>query len=351
MGYILDSSTSQRRIIHIDCDCFFASVEQLDDPSLTNHPLAVGGASARSVLTTANYPARAFGVRSAMPTWQAKQKCPQLIIKPVRMQRYQEVSKQVMQLLKDHCDQFEQVSIDEAYLDVSHYYQAYGSATDLALWLQSLVAREVGITVSAGVSQNKLLAKLASDWRKPAGVTTISPAKQLEFLQNLPVKKFPGVGPKTQTRLERKGITLCQDVWQTSIESLTFLGNFATRLKQMSIGEDDRPVQTERRRKSVGVEKTLPQNLEDQDSITEVVLGLLPQARQRLAGRPFNHLSVKLKFDDFQVTTATSQCSHFDQEIIAELCRIAWQRQRRPVRLIGLQCQLTQGPIQLPLSW
>lgn len=347
---LMDSSTSQRRIIHIDCDCFFASVEQLDDPSLANHPMAVGGASARAVLTTANYAARAFGVHSAMPTWQAKKKCPQLIIKPVRMQRYQEVSRMVMAVLRSHCDAFEQVSVDEAYLDVSQYYQDYGSATELAKWLQKEVQEQTGISVSAGISHNKLLAKLASDFRKPGGTTTIAPDKSLQFLQPLSLKKLPGVGPKTYQKLADNGMYTCADAWSIDESVAMSLGNFAERLSQMSQGIDHRPVMAIRERKSVGVERTFNQDIATLAEIINTALSLVPAAHQRLAGKSFHHITVKLKFNNFQITSATASSHELNPEIISALCKTAWHRQTLPVRLIGLQCHLGDGPMQLPLA-
>lgn len=347
---LMDSSTSQRRIIHIDCDCFFASVEQLDDSSLAGQPMAVGGASARAVLTTANYAARAFGVHSAMPTWQAKKKCPQLIIKPVRMQRYQEISRMVMSVLRSHCDAFEQVSVDEAYLDVSRYYQDYGSATELAKWLQKEVQEQTGISVSAGISHNKLLAKLASDFRKPGGTTTIAPDKGLQFLQHLSLKKLPGVGPKTYQKLTEHGLFTCADAWTISESAVLSIGNFAERLSQMSKGIDHRPVMTIRERKSVGVERTFNHDIESLADIIDMALSLIPTARQRLADKSFHHITVKLKFNNFQITSATASSHELDPEIIRALCANAWHRQSLPVRLIGLQCHLGEGPMQLPLA-
>lgn len=347
----MDSSIDQRKIIHIDCDCFFASVEQLDDPSLIGQPMAVGGDSARSVLTTANYAARAYGVRSAMPTWQAREKCPQLIIRPVRMQRYQEVSQAIMTILRQHCDAFEQVSVDEAYLDVSDYYRPYQSAQALAQHLQQVVEQAVGVTVSAGVSYNKLMAKLASDWRKPGGLTTIAPSKATEFLATLALSKLPGVGPKTAKRLAEQSLHQCQDLWPLAPEALTQYGSFRQRLLDMSVGIDHRPVSSNRQRKSVGIERTFSRDLATLSEISQATVALIPAGLARLKQRPYQRLSVKLKFNDFRQTTVTTRCTQVTDKVVQALVAQAWQRGQRPVRLVGLQFLLGDGPQQLPLDF
>ena len=199
----------QRKIIHVDCDCFYAAVEMRDDPSLQDVPLAVGGDGGRGVVTTCNYKARAYGVRSAMPGSEARRLCPELVTVPTDMGRYRAVSQQVMAILRELTDLVEPLSLDEAFLDVSDVTDHKGSATLMARHLRERVRQEVGITISAGVAPNKFLAKIASDWEKPDGLFVIRPEDVEDFVQRLPVEKLFGVGQVTASKLHALGVKTC----------------------------------------------------------------------------------------------------------------------------------------------
>ena len=202
----------QRKIIHVDCDCFYAAVEMRDDPSLRDVPLAVGGEGGRGVVATCNYRARAFGVRSAMPGSEARRLCPGLVTVPPDMGKYRAVSRQVMNILRELTDLVEPLSLDEAFLDVSDVSGHKGSGTLMARYLRERILREVGITVSAGVAPNKFLAKIASDWQKPDGLFVVTPDRVQEFVRDLPVEKLFGVGQVTAARLHALGVRTCGDM-------------------------------------------------------------------------------------------------------------------------------------------
>lgn len=247
---------SDRKIIHLDCDCFYAAVEMRDDTTLRGVPLAVGGADGRGVVTTCNYRARAFGVRSAMPGAEARRLCPELVTVPVDMARYRAVSKQVMAIFRELTETIEPLSLDEAYLDVTGLEAHKGSATLMAQYLRERVRREVGITVSAGVAPNKFLAKIASDWEKPDGLFVIRPEDVAPFVEVLAVEKLFGVGKVTAGRLHNMGIATCGDLREWSQEGLVqAFGRQGLRFYAMARGEDNRPVVVTRNVKSVSVER------------------------------------------------------------------------------------------------
>ncbi|MGI9293811.1 MAG: DNA polymerase IV, partial [Pseudomonadales bacterium] len=254
----MDNKESVRKIIHCDCDCFYAAVEIRDDPSLQGKPVAVGGsADRRGVLTTCNYEAREFGARSAMPTAMALRLCPDLIVLPVSMEKYRVASQKVQSIFKEFTEQIEPLSLDEAFLDVSDTPLLQGSATRIAQEIRRRVAAQVGITVSAGVAPNKFLAKIASDWQKPDGLTVIRPEQVQDFVAQLPVNKIFGVGKVTAAKLQRLGVNSCADLQKLSLLELDQkFGRFGKRLFELSRGVDPREVQNERTRKSLSVEHT-----------------------------------------------------------------------------------------------
>ena len=217
-----------RKIIHCDCDCFYAAVEMRDDPSLINIPIAIGGRSdRRGVISTCNYPARKFGIHSAMATAQALKRCPQLHLISGNMQKYRDASKQIFAIYREITDQIEPLSLDEAFLDVSDIDKFSGSATRIAQYLRYRVEKEVGITISAGVAPNKFLAKIASDWNKPNGLKVVTPNDVESFVQHLSVKKIPGVGKKTAEKMRSIGIETCEHIREKSPEFLQqYFGTF-----------------------------------------------------------------------------------------------------------------------------
>lgn len=340
--------STPRKIIHLDCDCFFAAVEMLEHPEWRDIPLAVGGAAERrGVISTCNYPARTFGIHSAMSSARALQLCPQLKLVPGNMPRYREIAEQIFAIYRRYTDLIEPVSIDEAYLDVSDSTLLGGSATRMAEAIRRQVREEIGITVSAGVAQNKFLAKVASDWNKPDGLCVITPEQQSDFVARLEVKKIPGVGPRTQEKLMGLGVGSCAELQSLSLVELqNHFGKFGERLWQLARGEDNREVRTHRERKSVSVEHTFSEDLPDFAQCLaqlEPMMADLEQRYERHRGeRQILGAVVKIKFNDFTQTTAECRSEQPDRGLFASLLEEAWLRRRRSVRLIGLGYRL--GP-------
>lgn len=337
-----------RKIIHLDCDCFFAAVEMLEHPEWRDIPLAVGGAAERrGVISTCNYPARKFGVHSAMSSARALQLCPQLQLVPGNMALYREVAERIFAIYRRFTDLIEPVSIDEAYLDVTASPLLEGSATRIAEAIRQQVREETGITVSAGVAQNKFLAKVASDWNKPDGLCVITPEHQGDFVARLPVKKIPGVGPRTQERLMGLGVGSCAELQSLSLTELqNHFGKFGERLWQLARGEDEREVRTHRERKSVSVEHTFSQDLPDLGNCLAQLDALMADLEQRYErhqdSRQILGAVVKVKFNDFAQTTAECRAEQPHKGLFASLMEEAWSRGRRPVRLLGVGYRL--GP-------
>lgn len=340
-----------RKIIHIDMDCFYAAVEMRDNPALRNLPIAVGGNSARGVLSTCNYIARKFGCRSAMPNHQAKKLCPDLIIVNGRMEVYKEVSLQIREIFAKYTDKIEPLSLDEAYLDVTDCQYFSGSATLIAQQIRQEIFEQTQLTASAGIAPNKFLAKIASDENKPNGQCVISPDKVAAFVENLPLRKIPGVGPKTAERLAKHGFNTCKDIRASSVVYLqTLLGKQACSLFHRSFGRDDREVQVSRIRKSLAVEKTLAQDIISIDEVKQVMEKLLPKLTQRfekLEGYQIAKQGVKLKFSDFNQTTVEMQSRAIVEDNFSVLFNKALERaDNRAIRLVGLTLGFAERPIQ-----
>ena len=335
-----------RKIIHIDCDCFYAAIEMRDDPRLAGRPLAVGGAAdRRGVVATCNYEARAWGVRSAMPMGQALKLCPDLQVVKPRMEAYRAVSREIHAIFRDYTEIIEPLSLDEAYLDVSASPHCDGSATRIAREIRRRVSQELHITVSAGVAPNKFLAKIASDWRKPNGLFVITPEQVEDFVAALPVSKLHGVGKVTAGRMERLGIVSCLDLrgWSRLALAREF-GSFGERLWSLARGIDERAVQVDSRRQSVSVENTFERDLADLAACLEQLPELLRQLDTRLArldasyrpDKPF----VKIKFHDFSQTTLEQAGAGRDLDSYRQLLEQAFARGNRPVRLLGVGVRL-----------
>lgn len=334
---------AQRKIIHVDCDCFYAAVEMRDDPSLRDVPLAVGGEGGRGVVTTCNYRARAFGVRSAMPGSEARRLCPGLVTVPPDMGRYRAVSQQVMAILREMTDLVEPLSLDEAFLDVTDVDAFKGSATLMARHLRERVSREVGITISAGVAPNKFLAKIASDWRKPDGLFVITPSEVADFVRELPVEKLFGVGQVTAARLHALGVKTCGDMQALGADVLIEkFGKQGYRLFEMAHGRDNRPVVVSRVAKSVSVERTFSQDLPDRSACDTVMPALVADLNLRLSRKgqhkPIHKLFVKIRYSDFSTHTlervreSVTEPALMDfQPLLEEL-----MPKDRPVRLLGV---------------
>jgi DNA polymerase-4 len=256
------SSTPIRKIVHIDMDAFYASVEQRDNPELRGKPLAVGGSAARGVVAAASYEARAFGVHSAMPSVTAKRKCPDLIFVPPRFEVYKTVSQQIREIFAEYTPMIEPLSLDEAYLDVTQNLKGIEIATEIALEIRAKIKQLTGLNASAGISYNKFLAKMASDLNKPNGQAVITPRNGPAFVEQLPVKKFHGVGPATAEKMHRLGIDTGADLKEKTLEFLIErFGKSGPYFYGIARGIDERQVKPDRVRKSVGAEDTFSQDL------------------------------------------------------------------------------------------
>ena len=332
----------QRKIIHCDCDCFYASIEMRDNPALRGKPIAVGGSpERRGVVATCNYEAREFGIHSAMASATARRLCPDLIIIRTDMEKYRLASSQIHEIFQRYTDLIEPLSLDEAFLDVSDCDEFRGSATRIAEAIRNEVREVVGITISAGIAPNKFLAKIASDWNKPDGQFAVLPNDVDDFVAKLAVKKLHGVGKVTAAKLHRLNLRTCKDLQNFGADALTeHFGSFGERLFELSRGIDNRPVSTDRIRKSVSVENTFDTDLPDLDSSLEAMLGLLPKLELRLK-RLDNHYAikkqfVKLKFHDFVTTTVEMLSEDTNPENYHTLCEQGFARGERAVRLIGV---------------
>ena len=296
----------QRKIIHIDMDSFFASVEQRDHPELRGKPIAVGGDSERGVVATASYEARKFGVHSAMAMTKAKALCKDLIVVHGNYHIYKEVSRQMHEIFHEYTDLVEPISLDEAFLDVTENKPGIELAVDIAREIKQKIHERLQLTASAGVSYNKLLAKIASDWRKPNGLTTIHPDRALEFIGQLRVEKIWGVGPKTADSMHRMGIFTGADLRKMSQERLTqAFGKMGKLFYQFARGIDERPITVNYERKSVGCERTFEKDISSKSSLTIELYHTVVELERRLAKSDFKGttLTLKLKYENFEQHT------------------------------------------------
>jgi DNA polymerase-4 len=304
-----------RKIIHIDMDAFYASVEQRDDPALRGQPVAVGGSRERGVVAAASYEARKFGVRSAMPSVTARRKCPDLVFVKPRFDVYKAVSRQVHDILAGYTPLIEPLSLDEAYLDVTENPMGMSSATEIAEQTRAKIRAETNLTASAGVSYNKFLAKLASDERKPDGLFVITPRTGPTYVENLPVGRFHGIGPVTRAKMERLGIRTGGDLKAQSLVVLQqYFGKLGPYYHELARGIDPRPVCPDRIRKSIGAETTLDVDLFTPDAALVVLRRLIENVwahseKSAIRGRT---VTLKVKFTDFQVVTRSRTDDEFD---------------------------------------
>ncbi|WP_189637130.1 MULTISPECIES: DNA polymerase IV [unclassified Rhizobium] len=320
------SSTPVRKIVHVDMDAFYASVEQRDDPNLRGKPIAVGGSAARGVVAAASYEARAFGVHSAMPSVTAKRKCPDLIFVAPRFDVYKAVSQQIREIFAEYTPVIEPLSLDEAYLDVTHNLKGMEIATEIALEIRARIKAVTGLNASAGISYNKFLAKMASDLNKPNGQAVITPKNGPAFVEALPVKKFHGVGPATADRMHRLGINTGAELKEKTFEFLVeHFGKSGPYFFNIARGIDERQVKPNRVRKSVGAEDTFA---EDLHAFGPALEGLKPLVAKvwryceanRIAGKT---VTLKVKYADFtQITRAKTIGQGFrsKQEIEQSIC-------------------------------
>lgn len=319
-------------------DCFYAAIEVRENPLLAGKPVAVGGQSNRGVLTTCNYEARKFGCRSAMPTYRALQLCPKLVLLPPRFELYRSVSQSVREILLNYTPLVEPLSLDEAYLDVTAR-EEYG--WNLAKEIRQNIFETTKITASAGIAPNKMLAKIASDWRKPDGQFAVTPEQVESFMRDLPVRKIWGVGPKSAQRLEKRSIHTCGQLQNLSrTELFSLFGGFGSELYDLCRGIDDRPVEPARIRKSMSTERTFERNLHHLEECVQQLKPLYEELGKDLAKKKsqlvINKAFIKLKFADFKQTTRECLCPEPDFEVYLKLLEEAFQRSSEGVRLIGV---------------
>ena len=351
-----------RKIIHVDMDCFYAAVEMRDDPSLRDIPVAIGGSTdRRGVISTCNYPARQFGVRSAMATAHALRLCPGLQVIKGRMQAYVAESKKIREIFERYTTKIEPLSLDEAYLDVSRCTLFAGSATLIAEDIRKTIQHELNLTASAGVAPIKFVAKIASDENKPDGLCVITPDKLDEFVRYLPLRKIPGVGKVTIEKLNRLGLFTCDDVRNYPLDRLVKqFGKFGPELWKRSHGIDERELTTSRQRKSIGVERTLSEDIYSLDECFHIVDILYPSllSRSQLQSTDKQQQlpkiisqGVKLKFSDFQQTTVEHRTRVFDRAYFNQLLSEAFARANgRGIRLVGLTIGLLSNNAMHQLS-
>jgi DNA polymerase IV len=352
-----------RKIIHVDMDAFYASVEQRDDATLKGKPVAVGHPTKRGVVAAASYEARAFGVRSAMPSVVAARKCAELVFVPPRFDVYREVSKQVQAIFKAYTPLVEPLSLDEAYLDVTDNLRGIPTAWETAKEIRARIYQETRLTASAGISCNKFLAKIASDTRKPNGQFAIMPDQAEAFVATLPVAKFHGVGPKTTTKMHALGIETGADLRQ---QTLSFLqrnfGKAGSWYYEIARGQDDRPVQADRERKSSGSETTFSEDLIDPVQIEAGVIAMADDvwAWCEKADARGRTVTVKIKWADFQISTRsrsmqmTIQTREKLDQLALDLIRSVFPLPKG-IRLVGVtvsnfQARSGSEAAELPLS-
>lgn len=333
-----------RKIIHIDMDAFYASVEQRDDPTLRGQPIAVGGGGPRGVVATASYEARAFGVKSAMPGARARRLCPSLIFVPPRFDAYRAVSGQIRAIFARFTDMIQPLSLDEAYLDVTVNKPGIASATQVAAEIRALIRAETGLTASAGVSYNKLIAKLASDQNKPDGICVVRPSEGPAFIAAMPVRRIHGVGPVTAARMHALGIETGADLRARDMAFLqAHFGSSANYYYRAARGQDDRPVRERELRKSVSVEDTFFDDLTDRErlvaEIDRIATGLWGRVEKAQAwGRT---VTLKIKFADFRIITRSRSFATpvRSPDLLAQAARellLAQLPLRMGARLLGL---------------
>ena len=339
----MDTSNFQRKIIHIDMDAFYASVEQMDNPALKGKPIAVGGNENRGVVSAASYEARKFGVRSALSGVLAKKYCPELIFVRPRFDRYKEISKQIQSIFYEYTDLVEPLSLDEAYLDVTHNKKGNPSATLLANEIRARILSEVGLTASAGISVNKFIAKVASDYNKPNGQKTVSGDEIVPFLENLPIQKFYGVGKVTTEKMFQLGIFTGLDLKNKTLEFLEqHFGKSGSYYYQVVRGIHNSPVQAKRTTKSVAAEHTFDVNLSSEIFMLEQLESISRQIEKRLQKHSISGktITLKIKYSDFSLQTRSKTMPYYisDKNLIFEIVKelLYQERLKDSVRLLGI---------------
>lgn len=336
--------TPWRKIIHIDMDAFYASVEQRDNPSLRGKPVAVGGSRQRGVVAAASYEARRFGVHSAMPSITAARKCPGLLFVKPRFEVYRQVSEQIREIFFQYTDLVEPLSLDEAYLDVTHNKQSVALATEIARKIRAEIKQQLNLTASAGISYNKFLAKIASDYQKPDGQFLIHPQHALAFIDKLPIYKFFGIGKVTAGRMLQRGISNGAELRSHELTDLIkWFGKSGNYYYHIARGTDDRPVTPDRERKSISTESTFDTDLTGSAEIREHVHQIAVELLQRMQKKNIcgRTLTLKVKYADFRQITRSrsqSQCIRDDETLLQLAVELTTEILPPPmgIRLLGL---------------
>jgi len=347
----INNKYNRKKIIHVDMDCFYASVELRDKPHLKFKPVAVAGSSqSRGVITTCNYIARKSGIKSAMPSIKAKKLCPNLIFLPVNMEKYKTVSNEIYQVYKCYTKIIEPVSLDEAYLDVTNSKYCNGDPEEMARQIRKKILDDFKITASAGISCNKFLSKVASDWNKPNGQFAVPDSEIDEFVLNIPLKKIPGVGEKTLLILNKNSIKTCEDIQNTKeIDLINMLGKYGTTLHNLCRGIDDRIVEVNKISKSLSVEDTYESDISDIEECIEKLNILYLELISRLnkpqyLNRPIKSCFIKIKYNDFKTTTSQMSCAEVHYEIFEKLLKKNNSSIQKPIRLLGVGVQFNNNP-------
>jgi len=354
----MDVWANYRKIIHLDMDAFYASVEQRDDPSLMGKPVVVGGSpNSRGVVSTASYEARKYGIRSAMPIAEAARRCPSAIFLPVNARKYREVSRQINSIFLTYTPMVEPLSLDEAFLDVTGSTSLFGPAQDIALTIKQRIQQELNLTASAGLACNKFLAKLASDLKKPDGFVVVQPNRIQELLDPLPVERIWGVGTKTAEKLHSHKVKTVRDLRKLELKFLTTLfGSLGSQLYQLARGIDDRPVESDRVVKSIGRETTFETDILDHDLLETTLLKLAVDVgrstrKESLKGKT---VTLKVRYSDFRTLTRSrtlSRATDLDDVIYREACSMLGElSHKQPLRLIGVTLSNLTDQVQNQLS-
>ncbi len=340
----MDKQGQSKHIIHLDMDAFYPSVEVLDNPALKGKPVIVGGSKERGVVSSASYEARKFGIHSAQPIAKAKRLCPGGIFLPVRMSRYQEISKQVFKIFHRFTPLVEPISIDEAFLDVTDSIRLFGQPGNIAKKIKQIILTETGLTISAGVAPSKFVAKIASDIDKPDGLTVVHPDDVRDFLDPLPVKKMWGVGKVSQRLLSRLNIHNFRDLRQTPVKVLEKkFGKHGVKIHLLAMGVDERDVIPDHDVKSIGHEQTFLKDIISLDTVQKELLALGSKVarRMRQKGLKGKTITLKVKYSDFvQITRSVTLPKSIDDgsEIYSVACRLLEKTRvtKKPVRLLGI---------------
>lgn len=339
----MESEIVYRKIIHVDMDAFYASVEQMDNPELKGKPLAVGGSEVRGVVSAASYEARKFGVRSAMSGVQAARNCPDLIFVRPRFDRYKEISQKIRKIFHDYTDLVEPLSLDEAYLDVTQNKKGNPSASLIAEEIRKRIFEEVGLTASAGISVNKFVAKIASDYNKPNGQKTVNPNEVIDFLENLDIKKFYGIGKVTKEKMYQHGIFTGKDLKLKSLEYLEHhFGKSGSFYFNIVRGIHNSEVKPNRISKSVAAEHTFNENLTSEIYMQERLEQIASELERRLKKHAISAktITLKIKYSDFTTQTRSKTLPYFisDKGLLAETAKelLYQERMKESVRLLGI---------------